>query len=190
MAFLLIQTGKREVFEWLLREKIIDARTGCHKTSLLSQAIEWDEPELVKLLLQHMPAPGEKHEPVQSMPYTPTNVAESIIYAIRLNASQCFFELVKTHDFDPTRLPVDDVRWIEGLKIQQWLLEKGLKPESVDHFHNFLQNALLAGDNKHFLELLNAYDTKDVRVAGEEMIRLRGRLRYNHCTKTAKHSLF
>ena len=156
---LMAQPGKREVLEWLLREKVIHSGTGCYRTSLLSQAIKWDDPELVRLLLQHVPPTGEKHEQVQSIPYAPTNVEESIIYAIRLNASQSFFALVKPHDFDATRLPADAARWIEDLEIQKWLLEKGLKLQSIDYFHDFLQNALRAGDNQHFLELLKAYNT-------------------------------
>ena len=156
---LMAQPGKRDVLEWLLREKVINAGTGCYGTSLLSKALKWDDPELVKLLLPPVSPTKEKRKPVRSIPYVPTNLEESIIYALRLNASQNFFTLVKTHDFDPKQLPADGARWIEDLEIQKWLLEQGFKLQSINYFHHFLQNALRAGDNQHFLELLKAYDT-------------------------------
>ena len=170
---LMTRKEKRDVFEGMLKNGWIDHMHGYRIHTLLTMAISWDDPQLVRLLLKYPPDSEEiKQNRKQFAHKAPGTVLETIAYALVRDAEACFFDLIQDHDFKladlkEQKLPYyPDIANIKSLKLQQWLLDQGVKVQSYYKLLSMLHNALEQQALSHFLRLMSITENEEFKYDG------------------------
>ena len=168
-ALLMWSKEKRDVFEWMLENDWIDHMYGYRNHTLLTLALKWDDPDLVHLLLQYPPTGKEIERNKKIINDAPVTVLETILYALIHNAEASFFELIKDHpvklaDLQGLTTQYTDIHYrvmyLKSLKLQQWLLDQGLKIVTYSQLFKMLDYALQQQAQSHFLKLISLAEAR------------------------------
>jgi ankyrin repeat protein len=159
---LMSQDSKREAFKWLLEKQIINASLGDNHSTLLTQAIEFDMIELVKLLFNYFPN-DDYYIPYQYYTYSaPKNREESIGYALRYSAKKTFNYLIETSDI----IPSFEFWWLNACDdsdMINWVMENGKISVEEDNLIQIAQLALKAKNLDYLKEHVSKSDSEKLK---------------------------
>lgn len=154
-TLLMAQPDKRDVFEYLLKQKLINNTEGNNSQTLLTQAINLDDTVLVKLLLNY-PASPVFYQQYDDWFYAPKNKLECINYAIQNSAEHVFFSLVNDVPISSIKNNNYNLQECRSTKILLWIINNNFTID-YDTYFNLLGELLRSADNQLFYDVFNHF---------------------------------
>ncbi len=164
-TLLMYQKDKWPVLKNLLDKKIIHYSSGNNATTLMTQAIDIDNPGLVNLLLLYPPEESYYLNFKKSYYYAPTNPGECIAYAIKENSEKTFFNLIEKAGKEGFLFKEYYLQNCKNINIIKWLVTNNYGFEDEKTFINLLDVALKNNDFEFFYSVFNTKDSNFVQKA-------------------------
>lgn len=157
-TLLLYKKEKWPILLYFLDKEIIHYATGNNATTLITQAINMDDPELVELLLKYPPDENYYLNFKKSYYYAPTNMEECISYALKENSEKTFFYLVNKAGKDKFNYEEYYLEYCNNIQIIKWLIENGYSYKGEESVLRILVVALRNNDKEFFYSVLKTID--------------------------------